>query len=84
MSYKLSILFLFSFFIFLLSFHILGSFFAVSKLKKTIYVEKLAKSYGLDYSIKNKTVMYIVCVLFSWLAYSALSRLGYTGGKSDE
>lgn len=51
----------------------------MSKLKATIAVEKLAKSYKLDYLIKNKTIMYLICILFSWLAYSALRRLSKNG-----
>ena len=59
----------------LITFHLVGVYLAISKLRATIAVEKLAKSYKLDYSIKNKTVMYLVCILFSWFAYSALRRL---------
>ena len=57
------------------SFYIMGSVAAVKMLNKTIKVEKLAKEYGLDYKIRNKTLMYIICILFSWLAYSALHRV---------
>jgi ABC-type maltose transport system permease subunit len=66
-----------------LVFHIWGSWKAVILLNKTIEVEKLAKSYGLDYSISNKKVMYIICILFSWLAYSALYKLGNYETKQE-
>jgi len=69
------------FLICLLAFHIWGIVVSIGKLRATIRVEKLAKSYGLDYSIRNKLIMYVFCVLFSWLTYSALSRMQY---KSEE
>jgi len=51
--------------------HALGSWKAIIMLQETIAVEKLAKSYGLDYYIKHKKTMYVLCILFSWLAYAA-------------
>lgn len=58
-----------------LAFYVWGSVKSVMLLRRTFEIERIAKSYGLDYSIKNKKAMYIVCILFSWLAYSALCRL---------
>lgn len=66
-----------------IAFYIWGSIQAVKMLKATFKVEELAKSYGLDYSIKNKAPMYVICVLGSWLAYSALSKVGYEEKKDD-
>ena len=55
--------------------HVYGSYKAILILNATIRVEKLAKSYGLDYNIRNKKSMYIICILFSWLAYFALTSM---------
>ena len=68
-------------------FHIWGVLMALGLLKKTFEAEKLAQKYGKDlakshgddynigYKIKNRILMYVVCILFSWLAYSALNKL---------
>lgn len=55
--------------------HALGVVKAIHLLRNTVRVEELAKEAGIDYSIRNKKLMYVVCVLFSWLAFWALKDL---------
>lgn len=62
----------------LIYFHIFGSYYAIKFLKRTIDIEKETKRYKLDYHIKHKATMYIICIIFSWIAYSALYRLSNT------
>lgn len=54
--------------------YFLGSYKAVELLINTIKLEKLLKEEGLDYTIKHKCIMFVLCGLFSWFAYSALKR----------
>jgi len=55
--------------------YLLGSILSIKLLRATFKVEELAKSYGLDYNIRNKKIMYVMCIVFSWLAYTALQNL---------
>ena len=69
MSFQLILFITFCIVFILLStaFYIWGSINAIRMLRATFETEKLAKRY--------KLAMYIICILTSWVAYSALSRL---------
>lgn len=57
-----------------ITFYAAGSYKALELLVRTIRVEKKLRRLGFDYEIKNKVSMYIICIIFSWLAFSALKR----------
>lgn len=67
-----------------LLFHGVGSWLALKRLIATIKVEKLAKSWELDYNIRYKKTMFVICIVFSWLAYSAIRKLGVDNKENDD
>lgn len=54
--------------------YLLGSYRAVEMYKERIKFEKEMRKLDLNYKLRGKYLGFILCGLFSWLAYSALKR----------
>lgn len=68
-----------------MSLYIVGSVLAIIEYRKYVKLEKYAKENGFDlYKLRLKYAGYVVAILFSWLAFSALSKMQPTKEEMDE